>query len=142
VSDPDYLKQKLQREPIDVDAIPSLDRLLAWPHLEPAKITNAIDSVAEIAPIQMTTEELAVARTPKNTDETPKLTVNKITYAQVGLISEPGRYMFRFGWLTITAEDLAIWKQFPAAAFTMISFDSSEDGEEYRLGSFDIGSWP
>jgi len=26
--------------------------------------------------------------------------------------------MFKFGWLTVTAEDLAIWKQYPNAAFT------------------------
>jgi hypothetical protein len=47
--------------------------------------------------------------------------------------------MFKFGWLTVTAEDLAIWKQFPTANFTLIPLNSSEDGE-YRLGSFDIGS--
>jgi hypothetical protein len=29
--------------------------------------------------------------------------------------------MFKFGWLTITAEDLAVWKQYPAAAFTLYS---------------------
>jgi hypothetical protein len=28
--------------------------------------------------------------------------------------------MFKFGWLTVTAEDLAIWKQFPTAAFTLV----------------------
>jgi hypothetical protein len=50
--------------------------------------------------------------------------------------------MFRFGWLTVTAEDLTIWKQFPAAAFTLVSVAPSEDGEEYRLGSFDVGSQP
>jgi hypothetical protein len=47
--------------------------------------------------------------------------------------------MFKFGWLTVAAEDLAIWKQFPTAAFTLVPLPSSEDGEEYRLGSFDIG---
>jgi hypothetical protein len=33
--------------------------------------------------------------------------VNKITWAQAGQITEPGRYMFKFGWLTVTAE---IWQ--------------------------------
>jgi hypothetical protein len=37
--------------------------------------------------------------------------VNKITWAQVGRVTEPGRYMFKFGWLTIIAEDLAVWEQ-------------------------------
>jgi hypothetical protein len=40
---------------------------------------------------------------------------------------------------SVTAEDLAISKQFPAATFTLIPLPTSEDGEEYRLGSFDIG---
>jgi hypothetical protein len=47
--------------------------------------------------------------------------------------------MFKFGWLTVTADELAIWKQFPDAAFTLVSSKPSEDGEEYCLGSFDIG---
>ncbi len=50
--------------------------------------------------------------------------------------------MFKFGWLTVTADDLAIWKQFPGAAFTLVPLDPSEDGEEYRLGLFNIGDQP
>jgi hypothetical protein len=70
------------------------------------------------------------------------LPVAKVTLAQVGQITAPGRYMFKFGWLTVTAEELAIWKQFPTAAFTLVAIGRSEDGEEYRLGSFDVGSQP
>jgi hypothetical protein len=66
------------------------------------------------------------------------LPVSKVNWVQVGQITEPGRLLFKFGWLTVTAEDLAIWKQFPAAAFTLVPLKSSEDGEEYRLGAFDI----
>jgi len=50
--------------------------------------------------------------------------------------------MFKFGWLNVAADDLAIWKQFPSAAFTLVPIESGEDGEEYRLGSFDVGSQP
>jgi hypothetical protein len=50
--------------------------------------------------------------------------------------------MFKFGWLTITAEDLVVWKQFPSAMFTLVPVEPSEDGEEYRLGSFDLDSRP
>jgi len=46
--------------------------------------------------------------------------VNKITWAQVGRVTDPGRHMFRFGWLTITADDLAVWRAYPTAAFTLI----------------------
>ena len=35
-------------------------------------------------------------------------------------MTEPGRYMFTFGWLTLTADDLAIWKMYPDAAFTLV----------------------
>lgn len=77
-----------------------------------------------------------------------KLAVNKITWAQVGLVTEPGRYMFKFGWLTITADDLAVWKQFPSAVFTLYSTatprpaDETEEqaGEEFRLGTFELGA--
>jgi hypothetical protein len=68
------------------------------------------------------------------------LPVAKVTWAQVGQVTAPGRYMFKFGWLTVTADDLAIWKQFPSATFTLIALKPSADGEEYRLGSFEIGT--
>ena len=70
-------------------------------------------------------------------------TINKITWAQVGLVTEPGRYMFKFGWLMITADDLAIWKQFPNAMFTLYSAGTTtqpggEAEEEFRLGTFEL----
>jgi hypothetical protein len=52
--------------------------------------------------------------------------------------------MFKFGWVTITADDLAIWKQFPNAAFTLYSAGTTtqpgvETGEEeFRLGVFEL----
>jgi hypothetical protein len=79
-----------------------------------------------------------------------KVAVNKLTWAQVGLVTEPGRYMFKFGWLTITADDLAIWQKYPTAAFTLYSTagtaPETEDetveaaGEEFRLGTFELRS--
>ena len=48
------------------------------------------------------------------------MSVNKVTWKQVGEVNEPGRYNYRFGWLTITAEDLAIWEPFPEASFTLV----------------------
>jgi hypothetical protein len=47
--------------------------------------------------------------------------------------------MFKFGWLTITAEDLAVWQRFPEAAFTLVkTAPMAEVGEEFRLGAFDV----
>ena len=70
-------------------------------------------------------------------------TVNKVTWAQVGRVTEPGRYMLRFGWVTITVEDLAIWQQHPDAVFTLyttLSAIGTEEkvGEEFRLGIVDL----
>jgi hypothetical protein len=67
------------------------------------------------------------------------LSVNKITWAQVGRVTEPGRYMFKFGWLTITAEDLAVWEQYPNAAFTLLrTAPAAETEDEFRLGTFEL----
>ena len=59
-------------------------------------------------------------------------------------MTEPGRYMFTFGWLTVTAEDLAIWQQFPNAAFTLVQTmtTTEEAGDEFRLGTFLATSTP
>jgi hypothetical protein len=62
--------------------------------------------------------------------------VNKVTWKKVGEVKEPGRYMYTFGWVTITPADLAIWELFPDAAFTLVQ--QVDATHEYRLGSFDL----
>lgn len=64
--------------------------------------------------------------------------VTKVTWQEAGRVTEPGRYMFRFGWLTVTAEDLAVWKQFPDATFTLVQMPGQFDDAEFRLGAFDL----
>lgn len=67
--------------------------------------------------------------------------VNKVTWQQVGHVSEPGRYMFRFGWLTIAAEDLAVWGQFPDAVFALVktaAATTTDAAEEFHLGAFEL----
>ncbi len=68
------------------------------------------------------------------------MSVNKITWERAGWVTEPGRYMYRFGWLTITAGDLDIWRHYPGAAFTLLAERPATEGdaEEYHLGAFDI----
>ena len=71
------------------------------------------------------------------------MVVNKIAWQQAGRVTEPGRYMFTFGWLTVTAEDLAVWEQFPDAAFTLVKTPTAteaeeETGEEFHLGAFEL----
>jgi len=65
--------------------------------------------------------------------------VDKVTWQKAGRVTEPGRYMFRFGWLTVTAEDLAIWRKFPEAMFTLVPMTASRDlDDEYHLGAFEL----
>lgn len=69
------------------------------------------------------------------------MNINKISWEKVGRVTEPGRYMYKFGWLTITAEDLDVWKKFPSATFMLVAQPSTEASlgeEEFRLGCFDI----
>ena len=95
-------------------------------------------SLSEIA------EKLARAEAATKARTEHESSVNKITWAQVGLVTEPGRYMFKFGWLTIAAEDLVVWKQYPNAAFTLVRTATTiaeageEVAEEYRLGTFEL----
>jgi hypothetical protein len=64
--------------------------------------------------------------------------VNKVNWSQVGRVTEPGRYMFKFGWVTVTAAELAVWRQFPAAAFTLYRPSEAETEDDFRLGAFDL----
>ena len=65
------------------------------------------------------------------------LSFGKVTWQKVGRVTEPGRYMFTFGWVNITAEDLAIWKQFPNASFALVRVLTDDVEDEYHLGAFD-----
>jgi hypothetical protein len=75
---------------------------------------------------------------------------DKVTWQQAGQVTKPGRYMFRFGWLTVTAEDLAIWKQFPNTEFTLVRTSTAttgvvattDFGEEFHLGAFELRENP
>jgi len=75
--------------------------------------------------------------------------VNKITWQRAGGVTEPGRYMFTFGWLTVTPEDLAVWKKFPEASFTLVELPShaheaaeaDDDPEAVHPGEFHLGTF-
>jgi hypothetical protein len=49
--------------------------------------------------------------------------------------------MFRFGWLTIAAEDLAVWEKFPDASFALVktaTATATDETEEFHLGAFEL----
>lgn len=68
-----------------------------------------------------------------------QLEFGKVTWQKVGRVTEPGRYMFTFGWVNITADDLAIWNQFPNASFALVRMLTEDVEDEYHLGAFDPG---
>jgi hypothetical protein len=84
----------------------------------------------------------------------PETTRPKITWQKAGRVTEPGRYMFTFGWLTVTADDIAVWRRYPEARFTMLRIpkpstpkssdeapeDALGDADEYHLGTFELST--
>lgn len=67
------------------------------------------------------------------------MAVNKITWQKAGRVTEPGRYMFTFGWLTVAAADLVVWEQFPNAVFTLVrTATATGAAEEFHLGTFEL----
>ena len=66
------------------------------------------------------------------------MAVNKVNWAKVGRVTAPGRYMYKFGWLTITEQELAVWRQFPNAAFTLYRPPAAETEDDFRLGVFEL----
>lgn len=135
-------------QPTGADPTPSLDQSLVGPEDDlSGRATEPVDSVVKSSPIESTAETAPVV--PPSIElsrpgaATETRTVNKVTWAQVGRVTEPGRYMLRFGWVTISVEDLAIWQQYPDAVFTLyttLSAIGTEEkvGEEFRLGIVDL----
>ena len=69
-----------------------------------------------------------------------QIDARKVRWKDVGEVTEPGRYLFTFGWLTIAADDIAIWRTYPQAAFTLVAVPPQGDTpDEFRLGAFDPG---
>jgi hypothetical protein len=72
--------------------------------------------------------------------------VNKISWQKAGGVTKPGRYMFTFGYLTVTESDLAVWKQFPQAMFTLVELPADpaagSPSSEFHLGAFELPAGP
>jgi hypothetical protein len=65
--------------------------------------------------------------------------VPRISRHQLGKITEPGRYRVMLGWVTVTAEDMAIWATYPDATFALYE-TASETGTEYKLRSVNLNN--
>jgi hypothetical protein len=104
------------------------------------RVQEIADSGAPLSEIAGMLAQTEAAPMDRNEFELPA-SINKITWQKAGRVTEPGRYMFKFGWLTVTADDLAIWRQFPNTAFTLVR-TAYEAGEEYCLGTFELRENP
>lgn len=60
------------------------------------------------------------------------ITVPRIGWDSLGRVEKPGTYMFQFGWVTVTDEDLRIWAQFPEATSALYEAPGAERAEVYR----------
>ena len=103
-------------------------------------VQEVADSGARLSEIAGMLAQTEAAHTDR-TELGPPAAINKITWQKAGRVTEPGRYMFKFGCLIVTADDLAIWRKFPSAAFTLYR-TANEAEEEYRLGSFELTGSP
>jgi len=104
----------------------------------------------EIAPKSVSQTIAPQGPGPKSGSQRPalKVTWQKISWQKAGRVVEPGRYMYRFGWLTVTADDIAVWRRYPQAEFTMLQLpkpsgapsaeDALGDLDEYHLGTFKL----
>ena len=101
------------------------------------RLLNSGAPLSEIAGMLVQTE---AAPTDRNELGSPA-SINKITWQKAGRVTEPGRYMFAFGWLIVTVDDLTIWRQFPNTTFTLVR-TANEADEEYRLGTFELRECP
>jgi hypothetical protein len=101
------------------------------------EVADSGGSLSEIAGMLAQTEAAHLDRIELG----PPAAINKITWQKAGRVTEPGRYMFAFGWLIVTADDLAIWRQFPNTTFTLVR-TANEAEEEYRLGTFELQEGP
>jgi hypothetical protein len=62
----------------------------------------------------------------------------KLTWAQVGLASEPGIYDTRHGSVEVTADDIWVWSKYPNAAFLLMQPSPYSEETASRLGTFEL----
>jgi hypothetical protein len=69
--------------------------------------------------------------------------MNKITWSDIGMATEPGQCQTRLGLVDVTAADIEVWQQFPQATFAIFG-QSLHDSPDtvLHLGAFDIALPP
>jgi hypothetical protein len=62
----------------------------------------------------------------------------KLTWVDVGLATEPGRYDSRNGLIEVTSNDLWVWQKYPNAAFVVMQSSPFSGVTISRLGTFEL----
>ncbi|MBR0710623.1 hypothetical protein [Bradyrhizobium liaoningense] len=78
---------------------------------------------------------LATGRPPLSLPEDGIL---RLRFSDVGEPSEPGEHRSHYGLVAITRSDLAVWKAFPDAVFTVIQPSPYANAAIFRLGTFEV----
>ena len=61
-----------------------------------------------------------------------------LTWIEIGLATEPGRYDSRYGVIEVTSDDLWVWQKYPNAAFVVMQPSPFSDETVSRLGTFEL----
>jgi hypothetical protein len=83
-------------------------------------------------------EPLAVAKVHYPPLPMPKHRILRLRFSDVGEPSEPGEHRSHYGLVEITRNDLAVWKAFPNAIFTVIQPSPYSNATISRLGTFEV----
>jgi hypothetical protein len=62
----------------------------------------------------------------------------KLTWVDVAMATEPGRYDSRYGLIEVTSDDLWVWQKYPNAAFVVMQPSPFSDETVCRLGTFEL----
>ncbi|MBR0782871.1 hypothetical protein [Bradyrhizobium iriomotense] len=68
----------------------------------------------------------------------PEDGILRLRFSDVGEPSEPGEHRSHYGLVAITRSDLAVWKAFPDAVFTVIQPSPYSNATIFRLGTFEV----
>ncbi|WP_249161342.1 hypothetical protein [Bradyrhizobium manausense] len=83
-------------------------------------------------------EPLAVAKRFHPPLPLPKHRILRLRFSDVGEPREPGEHRSHYGPVEITRHDLAVWKAFPNAIFTVIQPSPYSNATISRLGTFEV----
>ena len=64
--------------------------------------------------------------------------MNKLTWAEVGMATDPGQYNSRYGLIEVTADNLWVWTKYPNAAFVVMQPSPFSEETVSRLGTFEL----